>query len=110
MKNLLKLTVLPIFLMIIFNFLEYGGAWDGWNKFAYPALYTSISLVIVFKQSFRKLFLFVALSLISIMVVIYLFNEIYLSNLIGSLGLAILAIVFVSYIPGLIKKGYIENL
>lgn len=110
MNTFLKLTVLPIILYIMFNFLEYGGVWDGWNQFVYPAILTVISLMIILKSNFRKLFLILALSLIGFMVVFYLFNEMNFANLIGSLGLAILVIVFASYIPDLLRKGYIEHL
>ena len=43
------------------------------------------------------------------MIILYLFNELNLANIAGSFGFALLLIVISSYIPQIIKGGFVEK-
>lgn len=109
MKVLIKYIFLVIMLLIIINLLEYGLLWERIEHYIYPSVLTIISLIILLKPVLRKLFLVLAFCLLGLMVLVYLFNELNLANLVGSFGFALLLIVVSSYIPQIIKEGFVEK-
>lgn len=108
-RVVIKFIVLPIILIIAFNFLEYGFSWDRMDKFIVPALLTSVLVINFFIPRTRRYFLLLPFGLFAIMVALYLINKLALSTTLGSFGFAILLIVVISYIPEIFKKGYIEK-
>lgn len=65
----------------------------------------AISLFFVLTRAYKKLVMFVSLILLSVMVVLYLFGQIYLSNMVGSVGFGVLLIYTLSFLPELIRGG-----
>lgn len=108
-RLLFKLLILPIFLVVSFNFLEYGFKWNRVDQFIYPLTLTIITLIIYFVPKLRKLFLISSFLILLIMIFLYLMNELNMANIIGSFGFALLLIVITSYIPDIIKKGFVEK-
>lgn len=108
-KVLTKFLVLPLFLIVFFNFLEYGLKWNRVDKFLYPIILMVLTLVIFLKPKLRKFFLVGSLAVLLIMIFLYLVSEVNLANIVGSFGLALLIIVVTSYIGQLVKMGYIEK-
>lgn len=109
-KPLINYFILPIILAVIFNFLEYGLVWDRYYKFLYPiglAIFFTLNLSI---PKFRKFSLILSFSMLLLMIMLYLFGELNLSNIVGSAGIAALLIVLVNYLPEFLKKGYLEKL
>lgn len=107
-KLLIKI-LLPFLLIGLFNTLEYGFEWNRIDQFVYPAVLTIITLIIFFVPRLRKLFFISAFFILSVMILIYLLGDLNLANMVGSFGLALLLIVVSSYIPQLIRKGYLEK-
>lgn len=68
----------------------------------------ALSLFIVLTNKFKKYLLKIAIILLIIMVILYLFWQIPLSGFFGSMGFGILSIFVLSYIPDLIEKGFVE--
>ncbi len=60
-------------------------------------------------KKIRRIILVLSLALLFLMVIIYLFNNIELANLIGSIGFGMFVTVVITYTPELIRKGYIER-
>lgn len=110
MINLLKFIILPVILFLVFNFLEYGLSWNGADKFLIPGLLTAISIISFFISKFRKLLLILSVILLTLMVLFYLIDKLTLSNRVGSFGFALFVILIISYLPILVRKGYIEKL
>lgn len=104
-----KFFILPLILTITFNFLEYGFSWDRVDKFIFPALLAVVAVLNFFIPRTRRYFLVLSFGLLAIMVVLYLIDQLSLSTQVGSFGFAVLILIVISYIPELIKKGYIEK-
>lgn len=110
MKILVNYIFLPILLIVIFNFLEYGLSWDRLDKFIYPIILTMISMIIFLNTKIRKLFMILSFTLLFLMAALYLLDELNLSNSVGSFGFTIFLIVVASYIPEMIRQGYVEKI
>lgn len=110
MKILLKYIFLPILLILVFNFLDYGWTWDRWEQFVYPIVFAVLALINFFIPKLRKTFITISFLILGIMVIVYLYGDINLANLVGSFGFALFCIVIISYIPTFFKNGFIEQL
>lgn len=108
-RLLIKFLILPLILVGFFNFLEYGLKWNRVDHFIYPIILMLITLIIFFIPKLRKLFLFLSFFILLIMILLYLFDELNLANIVGSFGFAVLLIVVSAYIPQFIKKGFVEK-
>ena len=108
-KLIIRFIILPVILTILFNFLEYGFSWDRADKFILPILLASVTVINFFVPRTRVYFLMLSFVLLAIMVGLYLIDQLTLSTNIGSFGFAVLILVVISYIPELLKKGYIEK-
>jgi len=108
-KFTIKFIILPVFLTIVFNFLEYGLIWDRANKFLYPMLLAAIFIANMQVSKLRRFSLALAYGMLILMIFLYLVNQLNLSNIIGSAGFAVLIITLLTYLPELIKKGYLEK-
>ncbi len=108
-KVLTKFLILPLFLVVFFNFSEYGYKWNRIDKFIYPIILMILTLVIFLRPKLRKLFLVLSLTVLLLMIFLYLLDEMNLANTVGSFGLALLLIITASYMPQIIKKGFVEK-
>lgn len=108
-KFLIKFIILPVCLIIAFNFLEYGLIWDKIYKFLYPILLTAIFITNMQFPKFRPLSMALAYAMLVLMIFLYLVDQLNLSNIIGSSGIAILIITLFTYLPQIIKKGFVEK-
>ena len=108
-RLLFKFLILPVFLVVSFNFLEYGFKWNKVDQFIFPAILMISTLIIFLIPKLRKLFFISSFFILSIMIILYLFNELNLANIAGSFGFALLLIVISSYIPQIIKGGFVEK-
>lgn len=57
----------------------------------------------------RKIVLVISLFFIGLMIFTYLIGLLEISNMIGSWGFGIFTVVVATYLPQLIKKGFIEK-
>ena len=110
MKIVLGYIILSILMVFLFNFLDYGNSWDKVDKFIFPIIFTTITLTNFLNHKLRKLFLVFAIAILALMILTYLLGELALANTIGSFGFALFVISIISYIPELVKKGYIEKI
>lgn len=108
-KFTIKFIILPVFLTVVFNFLEYGLIWNKFYKFLYPIILTTIFIINMQLSKLRRLSLALAYGMLTLMILLYLVNQLNLSNIIGSAGFAILIITLLTYLPEMIKKGYLEK-
>lgn len=112
MKMIKKMFIAPvliIILTIIFTILDLGLNIKKLNLLIQPLIFAVVATISFLFGSYRKLFLFFSASLLSLMIIVYLFNLLDIANWVGSLGFGVLIIVLCSYIPVLIKKGHIEK-
>lgn len=107
--KLLTKILIPFFLIILFNFLEYGFKWNKAEQFIYPIILMIVTLVVFYVSKLRKLFLISSLCILLVMVLLYLTNKLDLANIVGSFGFTLLLIVISAYLPQIIKKGFVER-
>ena len=107
-KFTIKFIILPVFLTIVFNFIEYGLSWDRFYKFLYPMVLTSIFIINMQASKLRRFSFALAYGMLILMIFLYLVDQLNLSNIIGSAGFAILIITLLTYLPELIKNGYLK--
>lgn len=110
--NIIKLLVkilIPFFLIILFNFLEFGFKWNKAEQFIYPIILMIITLTVFHVPKLRKLFLISSFCILLAMILLYLINKLDLANIVGSFGFALLLIVISAYLPELMKKGFLEK-
>lgn len=108
-KFIIKYLILPVCLIIFFNFLEYGFIWNKTYQFIQPLILTVFFIVNMQVPKLRCLSFALAYGMLALMVLLYLLDQLNLSNAIGSNGLAILIITVLTYLPQLIKEGHLKK-
>lgn len=107
-----KIILIPI-LFVIFTFiflvLENGLADYQFNQVIQPIIFAAALVSNIFYPQIRKYTIQLSLFLLILMVITYMFNSISISNWFGSLGFGLLFITVFSYLPQLIKKGFVEK-
>lgn len=76
---------------------------------AVKSIIFALSLFIVLTNKYKKYVLWIAIFLLMLMVILYLLWQIPLSDLFGSIGFGMFFIFILSYLPSLIKKGFVED-
>lgn len=107
-----KIILIPLFFFIfsyIFLVLNSGGVIKQLGQLIQPALFAASCIICIFFPKKRKNIIYTALTLLVLMVLTYLFNFLETSNWTGSLGFGLLLITVFSYIPELIKEGFIKK-
>ncbi len=105
----LKGILTVCFLIILFNFLEYGFKWDRAEQFIYPIILMIVTLTVFYVSKLRKLFLISSFLILLVMIFLYLLDELNPANIVGSFGFALLLIVVASYLPQIVRKGFVEK-
>lgn len=101
-KRIILALILIMVLTAVFTLLNY-------TSVIQPIIFALSATVNILYRTYTKLLLIVSLSLLSLMIIAYLFNQLNFSNWIGSLGFGLFIITIFSYLIELIKKGYIEK-
>lgn len=112
MKTTKKLLLIPILIVVlayIFIILNIGVKINQISQVIQPLIFAVSVVICIFSSKFRKYIIQLSLVLLLFMVLSYLFNFLEISNWVGSLGFGLLFITVFSYVPKLIKKGYIEK-
>ncbi|MEK7616864.1 MAG: hypothetical protein AAB414_02330 [Patescibacteria group bacterium] len=92
----------------IFWGLESGFSLRNGDELLKSVIFAS-SLFIVMTERYKKFVLWISIILNFLMVILYLFWQINLSNLFGSIGFGMLLIFILSFIPDLMKRGFVEK-
>lgn len=104
------ITILLIWIFIILSFgLNVNLLEIALFKFVQPVIFAVVTTVCIFYTSLRRYVLIISSILLILMIITYLINKLDLSNWMGSMGFGILTIVVFSYVPQLLKKGYVEK-
>lgn len=90
-------------------FLLNNGPEPYW-KMIQALFFASVTTAIIVQPKIRKVIFYLALGLFLAMVFLYIFRLMWLADLAGSTGLGFVVIVLISYLPELIKKGYVEKI
>lgn len=112
MSNNLKIflsILLVIILSLTIALVESNGKIDHLNDFIMPAVYSINISLLVFSPSLRKHLLKVIFIFFLIMIIFYLIGNLDLPNWFASLAFGSLIFVLFSYLPEIVKQGYISK-
>ena len=107
-KKLIFIFILVIPLTFLFCILNEGEI-SNINQLIQPFIFALTFSIGSFIPSLRKLFLIISLSLVALMIFVYFFNLLDLSNWLGSLGYGMLLMIIFTYLPDFVKRGQIEK-
>lgn len=93
----------------VFSFLEFESSLGKIDSLIQPLVFAATLSICLCLPRFKKIILLTALSLLIVMILTYVFDQINLSNWIGSLGFGMLVTTVAAYLPELIKRGCIEK-
>lgn len=108
-KRIILIFVFSIVFFIVFVILDNGTDVDRIDQLIQPLIFTFAFITGTFFHSTRKYLLGVGIILLSLMIFTYLFVSLDVSDWIGSLGFGIFFTTIFTYIPEIIRKGYIER-
>lgn len=93
----------------VFTVLSFDLGVDQVTQIIQPLIFGLTTTISILYPALRKFILIISSTLLSLMIILYLFNLVDFSNWIGSLGFGMLIIVIFSYFKVLIKTGCIEK-
>lgn len=102
-------VIIFIVSLFVFSFLEFESSLGKIDSLIQPLIFAATLSIGLCLPRFKKIILLISLSFLMVMIFTYVFNQINLSNWIGSLGFGMLVITVATYLPELIKRGYIEK-
>ena len=109
MKKIIISIVALLFFAVLFTILDYNGKSFHISQIIQPVIFASVLIICIFSSAARKYMIAASFFMLSLMIITYLLQMLEVSNWIGSLGFGVLTITLFSYLPELIKKGYIEK-
>lgn len=102
-------SILFVISFFIFVVLDVGMTVEQISQIVQPLFFALTLVISVLFTQFRKHLLVFSIVCLIILVITYLFGMIEVSDWIGRLGFGMFFITIFSYLPQLIKKGYIEK-
>ena len=109
-RSILKFLIIFIFTFPILLFMHTGFSTDSIVKLSQTAIFAWVLSMILVWSNLRRFILLASLFLIILMAVLYIVNMIELANILGSTGFGLIMINLFTYLPQLVKLGYIKNL
>lgn len=108
-KLIIVLITSPI-LYFFLNLIEFEPLNQATSKYFQSLLFVLTYMVVVLRPTFRLKIIYLAFFLLLVMVGFYLLQRINLANSLASIAIGILFISSISYLPEIIKKGFVEKL
>lgn len=109
-KKIIFILIIFISSFLIFNLMEFELLNQSMNKYLQSLIFSTVLVLSLFQPKLRIKFIFTALFLIFAVILLYLMNQLSLSNALASIVIGIITIVSFTYLPQLAKKGFIEKL
>lgn len=95
---------------ITFSLLEFEILNQASNTYFQSLIFSFTLIISIFKQEYRTRLFYTAFFLVTVTVGLYLINQLALSNAAASMGVGMLLIIAFSYLPTIVKNGYVEKL
>lgn len=109
-SKILFILIFSVSSFFLFKIMEFELLNQAINNNFQAIIFSATLTVSIFQPKYRSKLLYTAFFLLSVMVGFYLINQMALSNSFASIGIGMLFLILLSYLPQLIKKGYVENL
>lgn len=112
LKNVIVFKIISLFILIfpIIFYLHVGASTDPYWKIAQSVIFTIVCVFSISIPKSRKIIFWLGFVLIITMAALYIFHLIDWADLVGSTGFGVIIINLISYIPQLVKLGYIKEL
>lgn len=109
-KKFIKSATIFIFVLPVLLFLNTGFSDSSFWRMAQTTAFSLIFSFILVWPQFKKYILLASGLFIVIMSALFVSGRIENAELFGSSGFGLVLLLLISYVPQLIKKGYIENI
>lgn len=109
-NNLLKIITIFVISFPVLFFINTGFRVDDFIKIIQSALFSLIVIIVIILPEKRKYIFILVLFLFICMFALYIFEIIQWADVLGSTGLGFILLNIISYIPQLIKLGYIKKI
>lgn len=103
-------SILFTLLFFVFSLTEFAQLNPIMNKYFQSLVFSATLVISFFVHKLRIKLFYISFFILALMVLFYLMDNLDLSNSSASIGIGMLLIVSLSYLPELIKKGYMEKL
>ncbi len=113
MRNFIKVVYVPLLfliLMFVFSQTEFEPLNQVMNKYIQALIFTISLIAAIIKPESRIKIFYLAFLILFLMVGSYLLQKLALANSLGSIGVGILLITSLTYLPELFNKGYVEKI
>ena len=109
-KNVIKIFLFTIFIFPMMVFLNTGLLIDPYWKVIQAGFFTLVITAAIIWPGLKKNIFWLGLILVIIMAFLYIASFIDVADMIGSTGVGLIMINLLSYLPQLVKLGYIKKL
>lgn len=108
-RKILKFIIISIFSLPILLFAHTGPLIDSPIKNLQVILFSAVLGCSVVWPDFRKYIWPASICLIILMAILFILDLIYWADILGSTGIGLIIINLLSYLPQLVKLGYIKK-
>lgn len=109
-ENSLKIVLCIFVVFPILLFLNTGFLWDAPWKVLQAVIFSVVFTTILILPKWKKIVFWVSFLLFVVMAILYVVGLMDAADMVGSTGFGILIVNVLSYIPQLVKLGYIKEL
>lgn len=108
--RIIFILIISIVSFFIFSGIEFEPLNQVTSKYLQAFIFSATLAVSIIKPSLRLKLFYLGFLLIFLMVCFYLFGRLPTANSFASIGIGILLIVSLTYLPELFRKGFVEKL
>lgn len=110
MKKILKFLIIFMSILPFIFFLHTGFGTDSLIKNLQAIIFSTIFAFVIVWPIFKKYIFILSAVLLLGMTAFSIFNIMDWADILGSSGVGLVLLLLLSYLPQVIKKGYVENL
>lgn len=108
--KIIFILIISVVSFLIFSGIEFEPLNQTISKYLQSFIFSATLAISLIKPSLKIKLFYLGFLFIFLAMSLYLFGRLALSNSFASIGIGILFIVSSTYLPSLIKKGYVEKL
>lgn len=108
--KIISILIISVVSFLIFSGIEFEPLNQLGNKYLQSLIFSATLAVSLLKSSLKIKLFYLGFFFIFLTVCFYLFGRLALSNSFASIGIGILFIVSVTYLPEILKNGFVEKL
>lgn len=107
---MIRRLIIVICSFFIFSNIEFESLNQTNNTYFQAFIFTTTLAISIFKPKFKMKLFYIAFSLLFLTVGFYLFQRIDIANSLSSVSIGMLLLVSFTYVPLLVKEGFVKKL